>query len=220
VILSRFDLWPAALAAGGIAALAYSRLRLGHVLLGIGAAAKFYPAVLLPLAVAHAWKTRGRREALACLSLAVGVFALVFLPFVVVAPGGVWHSVSVQLGRPLQVESLGAAFLLVAHNVFGFGLAGETSHGFQNVAGGARMSSACLDRSCRPACSSGSGGRSRAGRRPRVARPLERGARLRVRRLREGALAAVPDLADPGRAARARPARALGERAAPRRARA
>jgi Glycosyltransferase family 87 len=136
VILSRFDLWPAALAAGGIAALAYSRLRLGHVLLGIGAAAKFYPAVLLPLAVAHAWRTRGRREALVCLSLAVGVFALVFLPFVVVAPGGVWHSVSVQLGRPLQVESTAAAFLLVAHNVFGFGLAGETSHGSQNVAGG------------------------------------------------------------------------------------
>ena len=28
-------------------------------------------------------------------------------------------------------------FLLVAHNLFGFGLAGETSHGSQNVAGGA-----------------------------------------------------------------------------------
>ena len=71
----------------------------------------------------------------ACLAFAVGVFVLVFLPFVVLAPGGVWHSVSVQLGRPLQVESLGAAFLLVTHNVFGFGLAGETSHGSQNVAG-------------------------------------------------------------------------------------
>jgi hypothetical protein len=137
VILSRFDLWPAALAAGGIAAVVSRRFRLGHVLLGIGAAAKFYPGVLLPLAVAYTWKLRGRREALVCLAFAVGVFALIFLPFVVVAPGGVWESVSVQLGRPLQVESLGAAFLLVAHNVFGFDLAGETSHGSQNVAGGA-----------------------------------------------------------------------------------
>jgi Glycosyltransferase family 87 len=135
VILSRFDLWPAALAAAGIAALVYARFRLGHVLLGLGAAAKFYPAVLLPLAVAYTWKARGRREALICLAFAVGVFALVFLPFVVLAPGGVWHSVSVQLGRPLQVESLGAALLLVGHHVFGFGLAGETSHGSQNVAG-------------------------------------------------------------------------------------
>jgi uncharacterized membrane protein len=89
----------------------------------------------VPLAVAYAWKTRGRREALLCLALAAGVFALVFLPFVVLAPGGVWHSISVQLGRPLQVESLGAALLLVAHNVFGFALSGETSHGSQNVAG-------------------------------------------------------------------------------------
>jgi Glycosyltransferase family 87 len=135
VILSRFDLWPAALAVAGVAALVHARFRLGHALLALGAAAKFYPGVLVPLAVAYAWKTRGPREALVCLAFAVGVFALVFLPFVVLAPGGVWHSVSVQLGRPLQVESLGAAFLLVTHNVFGFGLVGETSHGSQNVAG-------------------------------------------------------------------------------------
>jgi Glycosyltransferase family 87 len=137
VILSRFDLWPAALAAGALAALVSQRFRLGHVLLGLGAAAKFYPGVLLPLAVAYTWKQRGRREALACLALSIGAFALVVVPFLVLAPHGVWHSVRVQLERPLQVESSGAAFLLVAHNVFGFALAGETSHGSQNVAGGA-----------------------------------------------------------------------------------
>jgi hypothetical protein len=135
VILSRFDLWPAVLVAGATAALVSARFRTGHVLLGIGAAAMFYPAVLLPLAVAFTWKRRGRTEALACLGLTVGVFVLIFLPFVVLAPGGVWHSVSVQLGRPLQVESLSAAVLLVAHHIFGFGLAGETSHGSQNIAG-------------------------------------------------------------------------------------
>jgi hypothetical protein len=137
VILSRFDLWPAALAAGALAALVSQRFRLGHVLLGLGAAAKFYPGVLLPLAVAYTWKRRGRREALVCLAVGIGAFALVVVPFLVLAPHGVWHSVRVQLERPLQVESSGAAFLLVAHNVFGFALAGETSHGSQNVAGGA-----------------------------------------------------------------------------------
>jgi hypothetical protein len=135
VVLSRFDLWPAALAAAALAALVGGRFRLGHLLLGLGAAAKFYPALLVPLAVAYAWKRRGRREGLVGLGLAVGVCALLFLPFVVLAPGGVWHSISMQLGRPLQVESLGAGFLLVAHDVFGFALAGETSHGSQNVAG-------------------------------------------------------------------------------------
>jgi hypothetical protein len=135
VILSRFDLWPAAIAAAAAAALARARFRFGHVLVGLAAAAKFYPAVLLPLAVALTWKRRGRREALRCLGAAAGSFALVFLPFVVLAPEGVWHSVDVQLSRPLQVESLGAALLLVGHHVFGFGLTGETSHGSQNVAG-------------------------------------------------------------------------------------
>jgi hypothetical protein len=105
------------------------------VLLGLGAAAKFYPAVLLPLAVAYAWKRRGRSEALICAALSVGAAVLVFLPFAVLSPGGVWHSVTRQLGRPLQVESLGASLLLAAHHAFGLGVTGETSHGSQNLAG-------------------------------------------------------------------------------------
>lgn len=135
VILSRFDLWPAAIVAAALAALVSGRVRTGHVLLGLGVTAKIYPAVFVPLGVAYVWKRAGRREALTCLALALGVVAAVFLPFVVLSPGGVWHSISIQLSRPLQVESLGAAFLLAAHHVFGFGLAGETSHGSQNVAG-------------------------------------------------------------------------------------
>ena len=135
VILSRFDLWPAALAAAGVAALANGRFRSGHLLLGIGAAAKFYPAILLPLAVAYTWKRHSRREALVSIGLAAAVFLLVFLPFLVLSPSGVWESIRVQLERPLQVESLGSALLLVGHHVFGYGLAGETSHGSQNVAG-------------------------------------------------------------------------------------
>jgi Glycosyltransferase family 87 len=137
LVLSRYDLWPVALVVGSLAALVSGRLRLGHVLLGLGITAKLYPAVLLPLAVAFAWKRAGRREAVVCTGIAVAVVAVVFLPFVVLAPGGVWHSVSVQLDRPLQVESLGSAVLLAAHHVFGVDVTGATSHGSQNLAGGA-----------------------------------------------------------------------------------
>ncbi len=135
VILSRFDLWPAAISAAALAALVAGRLRIGHALLGLGAAAKLYPAVLIPLALAFAWKRAGRREALACAGLVAGIAAAIFLPFVFLSPGGVWHTMSVQLGRPLQVESLGSALLLAAHHAFGLGVTGETSHGSQNLAG-------------------------------------------------------------------------------------
>jgi hypothetical protein len=135
VIISRFDLWPAAIVAAALAALVSNRFRLGHALLGFAVTAKLYPAIFIPLAVAFAWKRLGRREALLSLGIAAGVILAVFLPFVVLSPGGVWHSVSVQLGRPLQVESLGSALLLAAHHTFGLGVTGETSHGSQNLAG-------------------------------------------------------------------------------------
>jgi hypothetical protein len=93
--------------------------------------------VFLPLGLAFAWKRAGRREALTCLTLALAVVAAVFAPFIILSPGGVWQSLHVQLTRPLQVESLGSALLLVGHHVFGLGVTGETSHGSQNLAGNA-----------------------------------------------------------------------------------
>ena len=135
VILSRYDLWPAAIVVAALAALVAGRVRVGHALLGLGIAAKLYPAVLVPLAVAFAWKRAGRREALICTGVVIAVAALIFVPFVALSPGGVWHSVSVQLGRPLQVESLGSAVMLAAHHAFGLGVSSETSHGSQNLAG-------------------------------------------------------------------------------------
>jgi hypothetical protein len=135
VVLSRFDLWPAALTAAALCALVTGRLRLGHVALGAAIAAKLYPAVLAPLAVIYVWRREGRRKALVCAGFMLGVVALVFLPFVVLAPGGVWDSLWNQVSRPLQIESLGAGFLLVAHHVFGTGVAVESGHGSQNLAG-------------------------------------------------------------------------------------
>jgi hypothetical protein len=135
VVLSRFDLWPAALTAAALCALVAGRLRLGHVALGAAIAAKLYPAVLAPLAVIYVWRREGRREALVCAGFMLGVVLLVFGPFVALAPGGFWDSLWNQASRPLQIESLGAGFLLVAHHLFDTGVAVESSHGSQNVAG-------------------------------------------------------------------------------------
>jgi uncharacterized membrane protein len=135
VVLTRFDLFPAALVAGALAALVHGRHRLGFVVLGAAVAVKLYPAVLAPLAVAYVWRRRGRREALICLGALAAVVVLVFLPFLVLAPGGVAHSIGRQLSRPLQIESLGAGLYLAAHHLAGVDVEMRSGHGSQNLHG-------------------------------------------------------------------------------------
>ncbi len=135
VILTRFDLYPAALAVCALAALLRGRLRFGPALFGLAIVTKIWPGVLLPLTVAHVWRTRGRREALACLGTAAATMAAILLPFVALSPSGVWDSVVRQTTRPLQVESLGAALLVASHHVFGTSAAMVSSHGSQNLGG-------------------------------------------------------------------------------------
>jgi uncharacterized membrane protein len=135
VVLTRFDYWPAALTAGAMAALLWGRLRLGHGLLGLAVAGKVWPGVLLPLTVAYVWRTRGRREALVCLAVTVGVVLAVVLPFLVLSPHGVWTSFERQLSRPLQIESIGAALIVAAHHVLGTGAVMVSSRGSQNLSG-------------------------------------------------------------------------------------
>jgi hypothetical protein len=137
VVLSRFDLWPAALTAAALALLAAGRFRLGAGALGLATAAKLYPAVIVPIALAHVWRKRGRREALVCVGAFVVVVAAIVLPFGVIAPGGVSEAFWRQAGRPLQLESLGAGLLLAGHQLFGLELTMESSHGSQNLAGAA-----------------------------------------------------------------------------------
>jgi uncharacterized membrane protein len=135
VVLTRYDHWPALLGAGALAALVAGRDRLAFAVLGLAAAAKIYPLVLLPPMLVHVARTRGRSEA----GLALGVFAaaaaLVVLPFALVAPDGLAASVERQLGRPLQIESLGASFLLAANQAGLYEPSVVSTHGSQNLAG-------------------------------------------------------------------------------------
>jgi hypothetical protein len=135
VLIYRYDLWPAALAVGGLAAILAERRKLGFAALGLGLAAKVFPGMLIPPALAYVWRTRGRREALVCLGCALAVVAAIVVPFLVVSPHGLWSSIQRQGSRPLQIESLGAGILLAAHHLGGLDLTMVTSHGSQNLAG-------------------------------------------------------------------------------------
>jgi uncharacterized membrane protein len=136
VMLSRFDLWPAMLVAAALAAVLSGRLRLGSGLLGLGVAAKLWPAVLVPLVVAYVWRTRGRREAWICAAVLAGVVFACLLPFLLLAPVDVLDSVWSQARRPLQIESLGSALLLAGHHLFGLDVTMKSSSGSQNLQGG------------------------------------------------------------------------------------
>jgi hypothetical protein len=135
VILSRYDFWPGALAIGAVAAFVSRKERLGFGLLGVAVAAKIYPLVLLPLALVWTARRRGTRELWIGLGCFVGVLALCFVPFLVLSTGGVAHSIGTQLGRPLQIESLGASLLLAAEQLGLYDATVESSHGSQNLAG-------------------------------------------------------------------------------------
>jgi hypothetical protein len=134
VVLSRFDLWPAAICAGAAAALVCGRPRLGLALLGLGVATKLWPGVVVPFALVYVWRREGRRRAIVAGGWFAGVLAAWVLPFLIISPSGLWHSVSGQLTRPLQIESLGSSFLLVAHQM-GLDITMRSSHGSQNLDG-------------------------------------------------------------------------------------
>jgi uncharacterized membrane protein len=126
LILSRFDLWPALLTVAALAALLRSRHVVGWGLLGAAVAAKLWPLVIVPLALVWSYRAGRLRAALAGLA----VVAAAFVPFAIVAPRGLWDSLSGQASRPLQIESLGASlFTAFSHPSV------ISSHGSQNVAG-------------------------------------------------------------------------------------
>ena len=135
VLLSRFDLWPAALAVLAVAALVRNRLAVSALLLGTAFAAKLWPAVLVPVVLIWLVRTHGGRGAAAWTAGAVATAAAWFIPFALLSPRGVGHSFHVQLARPLQLESLGSSILLAVHQVAGTTIHLTSSYGSQNVTG-------------------------------------------------------------------------------------
>ena len=135
VVLSRFDWWPAAFLSVGLLALLAGRWRTGSAVLGLAFVTKIYPAVALPVAIAAAWRARGRGEAAKAAAWFAAATLAVLVPFIALSPQGVWDMVVRQTTRPLQVESLGAGILLALHQAAGVGVELRSGHGSQNLAG-------------------------------------------------------------------------------------
>jgi Glycosyltransferase family 87 len=117
VFLNRYDLWPATLVVFALSALLAARERLAAGLLAAGFLAKVFAFAAVPVAVTRVWRTEGRRATV----MAGVVFAAVCLAatgfFLLVAFGGLGNSYWTQATRCLQIESLGASWLLTAEQL-------------------------------------------------------------------------------------------------------
>ena len=101
-----WDLLAVALATGGT--YAYLRRQDGWsgVLLGLGAAAKVFPALLVVPFVAGRLRTREPDRGIKLVWAAAGTWVALNLPFVLLAPSGWWEFFRFNAGRPADWDSL------------------------------------------------------------------------------------------------------------------
>ena len=218
VVLSRFDLWPAAARLGG------ARGRSSPGATGSAPGSSAPPSrrsSTRPCSCRSRPSGSGGGAAGARRSSPAAVFAAVLVvcvgPFLLLAPDGLASSVWRQLDRPLQLESLPAAAARARRRRRRW----SRSHGSQNLAGSAGVALGVVMTVAAAAVLVWLWVRFARG--PTEPARLVRYAAAcggRVRRAREGALAAVPALARPARPARARAPRARRLGAARRGARA
>ncbi len=129
LLLLRFDLVPAVCVLLAAALAAEGRAGPSAAALGYGAAAKLFPAVLAPLLVLGLMPTQGwwrplRRTVPGFL---LG-FGLTVVPALVVSATGTLDSLLYHVRRGVQIESVPANLIDLAH--VAFGLQARTVHGF------------------------------------------------------------------------------------------
>jgi glycosyl transferase family 87 len=130
--LRRFDMWPTAICIAALLLLIADRPTGAFALLALGTVIKWYPLILLPLALLFVEPGRRLRSfASFCL-----VSLVLWLPFAIVGHGGLYNSEKGQADRHLHLDSIGSSVLLAAHHpvrlafdgggwsVFGSGAAG------------------------------------------------------------------------------------------------
>ena len=111
----RYDLFPALLTMLALLCVLRQRPGWAGIWLGLGVAAKLYPAVLLPIFGAY-YLVGKNWSALLRLALgSAGALAVTLLPFVLIAPGPLLSFLRYHQMRGLQLESLPAGVIVLAH---------------------------------------------------------------------------------------------------------
>lgn len=135
LVESRYDLALAAVVSWMLYAAVKRRWRLLWTLFAVGVLLKLTPLVLAPLLVVyhrHHVRTAG---ALRGLGTALAGVMVVVIPFLVMSPSGTWNIVGYHLDRPLQIESLGGAYLLGLDAIADIPISVVNSFGSQGLEG-------------------------------------------------------------------------------------
>lgn len=124
--LQNWDLWPVALVALGLAAGARRRPYQAAVWFGLGAATKWWPALLVIVLLAGPWAPDGGSDERTGrwagfdwrpAAVAAGAWALVQVPAVVISPSGWWEVLRFHLGRPGNLDSAASAIATLGSRV-------------------------------------------------------------------------------------------------------
>jgi hypothetical protein len=111
----RYDLFPALLTQLALLCVLAGHPTWAGLWVGFGAAAKLYPIVLLPIFGAHYLASKDYRALRSLLLGSSGAIAMSLLPFVLVAPEAWFSFLEYHRRRGLQIESLPAGALSLAH---------------------------------------------------------------------------------------------------------
>lgn len=111
MIRTHFDLVPVVLTLAALGSLCAGRPRAGLALLGVGAAVKLYPLVVVPVVLAWLVSRGQRRAAVEGTAVLVVVVLVVYGVALALSPGGVRDSLTYHAERPVQVESSPAVVL-------------------------------------------------------------------------------------------------------------
>jgi hypothetical protein len=111
----RFDLFPALLTLAAFYFLLKEKSFAAGVCLGLAIAAKLYPVVIVPVFALYLITLGRRREAASLASASAGAALICLLPFVRIPLSTLFTFLSFHQKRGLEVESLGAGVLMIAH---------------------------------------------------------------------------------------------------------
>jgi len=132
IVMNRFDIVVALVFVLALWLMAQRHWKLAALVLGLGFAVKLTPAVLLP--VLFVLMGRPLRRWLWPTVLFAAAAVSPFLPWLIIAPRGIWHIFAYHLDRPLQIESVLGTPLFIAHGLGHLWIDIATDYGSQSIA--------------------------------------------------------------------------------------